>query len=873
MFKDDRMISILSGVVLMLGLGILAQRTDLFSGLLGSDPDAVELRDDEVVADTGLLTRIDVLSNDIGVDSNAARDLTIVEAPACGRAFVQAGSIQYLGDAECVGEQSIRYAVAAGEDAASANVRLFVRRRAELPVPVASATDGATPDPETPETPAPDSAGASGGTDTAADPDTGPDTETAAAGTDVSPEAQATPVPVIVGSAPAPVLAPPADPVAPDMPEALRRPAADGASTAPSVARDPSTVAGGVGTERRPAAPERVPVPLIGMDQAAAAELPPDMALPSIGEADPLGAVPADLAAVEPLPAADPVAPVAPGPAGEETLAALGPALRGEVPGAGAEPLGDEEPSVTFTSPGSPSLPGTPLGADAKIEIGGFGAVPDLALPTGSAVPVDGSFVAASAPGHPLTLAHVDVAALSPLPAASSPPAGDPTLGPVARSTAPSGLPDGLGGVAAVVLPLTDPGDASDPLALATEPAFKLPDAIVLAALGEEAAGLVSNSLAPVPGAAAAPALPGGAVPGLPQPLLPGAERDPLADAAEPAPVQIAALSAEPASEAALPAFLPLTRVIDTANLTAGSVAIEPAPAVPALPGAVPHPAPEPAPATADPSSAPEMPGTDTDPAGADPAGTATDVAALPPADIVCTDVPRVRTIEQPAAFTTVAIEAPCHGGSIARIVHEGVTLGIQLDREGKGQIGMPGLRTSSPARIDFDGGVSVPVTLTFRDTGRIQRVVVAWSAPVKFGLHAFEGGARVPGDQGHVGPSQPRSFGEVRITGGGFLTTYPSVGDGTDQLSVYTLWQSRRGPVGIVRMELDFVSRREGGGAAACGAEPNASPEFALLISNSGQSEPLSRHRIVALECAAVPSQGEGFVSGALPNLVISKR
>ncbi|MEO1275258.1 MAG: hypothetical protein AAFV96_07640, partial [Pseudomonadota bacterium] len=66
MFKDDRMISILSGIVLMLAIGTLVQRQDLVADFFGDgsagDGELV-LRPDDISVSPDTLTRIDVLAN------------------------------------------------------------------------------------------------------------------------------------------------------------------------------------------------------------------------------------------------------------------------------------------------------------------------------------------------------------------------------------------------------------------------------------------------------------------------------------------------------------------------------------------------------------------------------------------------------------------------------------------------------------------------------------------------------------------------------------------------------------------------------------------------------------------------------------------
>ncbi|MEM6973504.1 MAG: hypothetical protein AAF577_11925 [Pseudomonadota bacterium] len=122
MFKDDRMISILSGIVLMLAIGTLIQRQDVVSEYLGGDeePEALALRPDAVEVAPDTLTRIDVLANDTGLPRNAAEQLEVVSQPGCGRVFVQGDALQFLAEIDCDATQSFDYKLAATETAPAA---------------------------------------------------------------------------------------------------------------------------------------------------------------------------------------------------------------------------------------------------------------------------------------------------------------------------------------------------------------------------------------------------------------------------------------------------------------------------------------------------------------------------------------------------------------------------------------------------------------------------------------------------------------------------------------------------------------------------------------------------------------------------------
>ncbi|WP_285669900.1 sortase domain-containing protein, partial [Paralimibaculum aggregatum] len=127
MFKDDRFISILSGVVLMIAIGTVVQRGGpLVEYFTGEAPDPV-LNGDQAELTAGQLARIDVLRNDDNLSSDAFDNLVIAAPPACGKVFVQGGAIQYLPEQRCVGRQEIGYAVSGDDDRPVGRVSVLVR--------------------------------------------------------------------------------------------------------------------------------------------------------------------------------------------------------------------------------------------------------------------------------------------------------------------------------------------------------------------------------------------------------------------------------------------------------------------------------------------------------------------------------------------------------------------------------------------------------------------------------------------------------------------------------------------------------------------------------------------------------------------------
>ena len=145
MFKDDRMISILTAILLMVLVGTVIQRADGLSGLLGDgapEPEpvasaapVVALTHDAVSIPAEALARIDVMSNDPGLSAQDRASLRVIQVPACGRVFVQAQALQYLSDASCVGRQTLSYGVTVAGVELVADVQIDVIGKPGAPAP------------------------------------------------------------------------------------------------------------------------------------------------------------------------------------------------------------------------------------------------------------------------------------------------------------------------------------------------------------------------------------------------------------------------------------------------------------------------------------------------------------------------------------------------------------------------------------------------------------------------------------------------------------------------------------------------------------------------------------------------------------------
>lgn len=258
--------------------------------------------------------------------------------------------------------------------------------------------------------------------------------------------------------------------------------------------------------------------------------------------------------------------------------------------------------------------------------------------------------------------------------------------------------------------------------------------------------------------------------------------------------------------------------------------------------------------------------------------GAATPQAPLPPAAAQpaapaqpCAVPPALTLDIRPGGQTVVGLDAPCDAGQVARLGYDTLEFGIALDAAGKGSVTVPGLQPSSDAELRLPSGDGLAFELPFADTARTDRVAMAWEAPVRLDLHAFEFGAP-PGSAGHVRPDRPRSFEDVRSRGGGYLLTYAPVGGVGQNISVYTWWRRPGGGAGVVKLMVDFASRSGGGQPEACGAGVLAQPGFRVLRSLAGRLAPPGLRRLASLDCASV-ARAERLIADAVDDMVILRR
>lgn len=119
--------SILTGVVIVISMAVLAQRSDSLIGFFTRENvPMISPQSDEAIVAAGGSEVIDVLANDENRIEADAENLRIVVSPSCGAAEATADGVLYISNNRCIGPQLFAYCVARGDECPSASVTVLV---------------------------------------------------------------------------------------------------------------------------------------------------------------------------------------------------------------------------------------------------------------------------------------------------------------------------------------------------------------------------------------------------------------------------------------------------------------------------------------------------------------------------------------------------------------------------------------------------------------------------------------------------------------------------------------------------------------------------------------------------------------------------
>ncbi|MEM6621363.1 MAG: hypothetical protein AAF674_03990 [Pseudomonadota bacterium] len=815
MFKDDKMISVFTVVVLLIAFGTLLQRADGTGWFSGEDsaPDppptsavrVVALFDEQVRATAGQLVRIPVLENDLGIGPEQERALTIVREPSCGQLFVQGGALQYLPDAGCSGRQNISYTVPGAPDGVIGTTTVVV---------VAAETETAPPGGSLPPL-----AGVEP-SDVALQP--------APAGTDASVEVTA--VEAATQSPPTPSADLPGAEAARNAPVVANPELAPGTQAVPSL---PSTSAPAIPD----VAPEDADPDLVAVPGPASGQAP---------NADSLGPVPAaPTLSSQPVPEIDVVEPP------EITGVAQSDTPLDSPPGAETSDGATQSAPIALQGPG----------------LGAAGGEPSSAAPTQQAsAPATEPTYTEPALGNP-SEEPIDVGTLAA--AGSAPQAAAPST--EARTGSLSTAPTTTG-----TLPANPTVPAPDPVLSLNDPAFRrAPTGSQVSGSPREWMRRITRAATP---ADTRPVLRDGGVLALAENDAPAADfmvvvferREPVnvapappAGSLSPDRDGLSVFEAAPGGQGTLQTIsLP-----QPSGTIAGSVLGAALPVLP-LDGAqgplvtptpeedqpLPPPAPRGVAASGTPENAADV-----------------DVAALPAPDLECTVPPSMTLDVRRAGRTIVSIVAPCQAGSVGELTYSQMKIAMPLDRDGRGQITALGFEPNAPAVLDLPGAQPIDFDLPFKGMNRVSRVALVWDHPIDLELNALEFGATL-GSTAHVNPLNRRDFDVVRRDGGGFLTSYRGEAGRGQNIEIYSYYKRPGGPVGAVQLLVEFSSRSRDRLDTACGDGPYAAPGYRVLRTDKGAFDRPTQGRLAAIACSDVAPEvaDKQLISGAVADLLV---
>lgn len=127
LLQDDRVMSILTGLVIVVAMATLAQKSDrLLDIFFGEEIAGIAPQNDSVTVVAGRPEVIDVLANDENVAADDVGGVRILVSPSCGAAETSDNGVLYISNERCVGEQLFAYCVQRGDECTSASVMVNV---------------------------------------------------------------------------------------------------------------------------------------------------------------------------------------------------------------------------------------------------------------------------------------------------------------------------------------------------------------------------------------------------------------------------------------------------------------------------------------------------------------------------------------------------------------------------------------------------------------------------------------------------------------------------------------------------------------------------------------------------------------------------
>ena len=754
---DDRLMTVFTALLLLVGIGAILQRGENGTSIFGGD-DSYVGNPDKFALRAGRVQALDVLLNDQNAAEVDAAGLQITTEPSCGTALAVGGAIQYSDSASCAGEVELSYCVPFEDACDPVDVALTivpddsalsVGSNDGAPTIVFSVSQGMAPEEQSPQVAM-----------------ARPMRLTLPSSSEVITPGEATASVRRIGEA-----APMAVAVATD----VGRPV--------NVSRDSARTGsvGITGTSLSAPAPSQEDA---GIQIAAGSDGSPQSAPARPGGLSPLspkGFAPTAIAPQSPASPSSPQLAAGPDAQDDATLTEIT-----RLPGAGVP-----TPQVP-TAPGAAPSAGLPQVdiADSAPSVGGgddsfiVSALPQPTSPTLQPNPVAPAAQAPQAPVADVAAAPAPVSAPEVAPAEAAPEVE------VVEAT-----PD---------VQVAEPADQDTPIATPSE------DSGVLASLARSntvfgatvsaAKALFGPSDAPIevnrtPSGTSAPRpresrviaeLEGGEIEideSLPTLSVGSGDSRPARPGAQ-APLVIASL--DDGSDA----FVPRTGIAQpqveapAIDLTEDDVAADT--------GA----ADEPAEAEQQVAALPSDAGTEAQPP------VSLNLPAIAP-DVAAADCGIDLSLQVEAGAELIgSLSSSCRPSQQFLVEHSGLTFTADTDANGVASFIVPALVTNAIVRVSFPDGETAVDRATVEGMSNMTRVGVVWTDEMDFLLGASEFGAR-PGSEDYISVENARDYRLARRGGGGYLTALgPADGAGV-RAQVYTIFQTIRTDNGVI--DFDF--------------------------------------------------------------------
>jgi hypothetical protein len=222
-------------------------------------------------------------------------------------------------------------------------------------------------------------------------------------------------------------------------------------------------------------------------------------------------------------------------------------------------------------------------------------------------------------------------------------------------------------------------------------------------------------------------------------------------------------------------------------------------------------------------------------------------------------------------ALVRVRAESPCRAGKVVRFVHQEIEFATRFDANGVAELLPPALDRDAVVLARAEDAEEAYARATAPGMGRVSRVVLTWSDALDLNLHAFEYGAGI-GAKGHVWERSGQDLTNYKRGRSGLLQSFKPIDGFGDYVEIYSFAPGRRSTDGAMEIAVEFASRGAKPAAPFCGSGELASPRFALLRVTDGRLGPPTEASFAAAACGETLAEAMQYERGLTADVVVSK-